>query len=92
MRQEISLCGIWRFQIDAYEDGEQLGYAEEHCDTRFWREVYVPCAFDDIAPEMSGYEDVGWFRRTFTLEGDAAQQCVALRFEGVNYNAQVWVT
>lgn len=91
MRREMDLCGIWRFQIDAYEDGDRLGYAEEQCDTRFWREARVPCAFDDIAPEMRGYEGVGWFRRTFTLEEDATLQYVALRFEGVNYNAQVWV-
>lgn len=91
MRRVYDLCGVWRFQIDAYEEGERLGYAAEHCDIRYWREVLVPCAFDDIAPEMCGYEGVGWFRREFELMEDPSLRYVALQFEGVNYNAQVWV-
>ncbi len=43
----IELAGLWRFQPDAYEDGERLGYQEPDLDLRCWCEVAVPCAFDD---------------------------------------------
>ncbi len=90
-RHSIDLTGLWRFQPDAFGDGERMGYPRPDCDTRFWREVSVPIAFDDCLPELRGYEGAGWFRCDFELPEACASQRLSLRFEGVNYNAQVWV-
>lgn len=91
MRETSLIRGPWRFQIDAYEDGEALGYGHDECDTRLWREVPVPIAFDDCGPAMAGYEGVGWFRTEFALTEAQCSRFPAMRFEGVNYNARVWV-
>lgn len=90
-RHSINLAGVWRFQPDASGDGERMGYHRPECDTRFWREVSVPIAFDDCLPELTGYEGAGWFRCEFELSEECASQHLSLRFEGVNNNAQVWV-
>lgn len=90
-RHSIDLAGVWRFQPDAFGDGEGMGYHRPECDTRFWREVSIPIAFDDCLPELKGYEGAGWFRCDFELPEECASQHLSLRFEGVNYNAQVWV-
>jgi len=87
----MDLNGLWRFQVDAYEDGEMLGYQAEDCDTRLWREAEVPCSFDECHPAMAAYEGVGWYRRTLHIPEEWCARHLALRFEGVNYNAQVWV-
>jgi beta-glucuronidase len=87
----IDLCGLWRFQPDAFDDGERMGYAQAQVDTRRWREVAVPCAFDDISPQLAAYEGVGWFRRTFDVPAEWLNEHIVLRFEGVNYNAHVCV-
>jgi GNAT superfamily N-acetyltransferase len=42
-------------------------------------------------PQLASYEGMGWFRRSFTLPADWTGQHLALRLEGVNYNAAVWV-
>jgi beta-glucuronidase len=88
---QMDLTGLWHFQPDAFDDGERLGYQNADVDTRRWRDVHVPCAFDDCLPQLAAYEGKGWFRRAFELPADWANDHLALRFEGVNYNAAVWV-
>ncbi|MCL4505533.1 MAG: GNAT family N-acetyltransferase [Chloroflexi bacterium] len=90
-RNAIDLTGLWRFQPDAFEDGERMGYHSSDLDTRLWREVGVPCAFDDCIPQMAAYEGMGWFRRTFDAPVEWLAGHVVLQFEGVNYNTAVWV-
>ncbi|MCS7060668.1 MAG: GNAT family N-acetyltransferase [Anaerolineae bacterium] len=90
-RHSIDLCGVWRFQPDPNQTGEQLGYHLADCDTRRWREVRVPIAFDDCLPELTGYEGAGWFRCILDLPEECAAQHLSLRFEGVHDNARVWV-
>ncbi len=91
MREEIGLSGLWRFQPDAYDEGEERGWAAPDCDCRLWREVSVPCSFDDCGPGMASYEGAAWFRRTVEVPGSWRGRRVVARFEGVNYHARVWV-
>src|SRR5512146_1614723 len=88
-RETLDLTGLWRFAPDAFDDGEKLGYQATEVDTRRWREVNLPCTFDDCLPQLAGYEGMGWFRRTFDVPADWLAQNLSLRFEGVNYNAKV---
>jgi beta-galactosidase/beta-glucuronidase/GNAT superfamily N-acetyltransferase len=90
-RDSIDLTGLWRFAPDAFGDGERQGYAAVEVDTRRWREVHVPCTFDDCLPQLAAYEGKGWFRREIDLPADWLGRHLSLRFEGVNYDAQVWV-
>ncbi|HEY3343058.1 MAG TPA: GNAT family N-acetyltransferase, partial [Anaerolineae bacterium] len=76
---------------DAFDDGECMGYAAAGLDTRRWREVSVPCTFDDCLPQLASYEGKGWFRREIDVPADWLNRHLVLRFEGVNYDARVWV-
>ncbi len=90
-RPKIDLSGIWRFQPDPGNEGEQLGYPDpDHDDVR-WRQARVPGCFDLIAPELADYEGVGWYRRSFVPPASWADRRVVLHFEGVHYHASVWV-
>ena len=91
INDEMDLTGLWRFQPDAFNEGERLGYAAVACETRLWREVSVPCAFDDCMPALAAYEGAGWFRREIELPMDWHDDEVVLRFEGVNTTATVWI-
>ena len=90
-RDSIDLSGLWRFAPDAFDDGERMGYAAAEVDTRRWREVSVPCTFDDCLPQLAAYEGKGWFRREIDVPADWLARHLSLRFEGVNYDAKVWV-
>lgn len=91
MREEIDVTGLWRFQPDAYDEGERRGFFEPGFDCARWREVRVPCCFDECGPGMASYEGAGWFRRTLELPVVWRDRRVVARFEGVNYHARVWV-
>jgi beta-glucuronidase len=90
-RERIDLTGLWRFQPDAADTGEAGGYASPDHDTRFWREVMVPCALDACLPGMDFYCGTGWFRRRFSVPDEWQSRRVVLRFEGVNFHSAVWV-
>lgn len=88
---EINLTGLWRFQPDAFNEGERLGYQQASFDVRLWREVSVPCSFDECIPQLAAYEGAGWYRRVINVSPVWAGSNCLLRFEGVNYNATIWV-
>ena len=88
---ELALDGAgWRFHPDPLGEGELLDWHSPAHDAQAWTQVAVPIVFDRCAPELAGYEGVGWFRRVFrTIEtlGDAPVLC----FGAVNNRAKVWL-
>lgn len=84
----IDLTGPWRFIPDPMREGESLGYHDPGHDTRVWREVELPATFDECLPALVSYEGPAWFRRSFEWDGKGVP---TLRFEGVNYDADVWI-
>lgn len=90
-RQVADLSGVWRFQVDVAGEGELLRYHLPECDTRMWGEVSVPCTWENCLPLLHGYEGAGWFRREFDLRADEIDAWPVIRFEGVNYTADVWI-
>jgi GNAT superfamily N-acetyltransferase len=91
LRETLDLTGVWRFLVDPYVEGEKAGYSQPDPDVRLWREVAVPSAFDACAPGMTAYQGAGWFVRRFDAPAEWRGRRVAVRFEGVNYNAAVWL-
>jgi hypothetical protein len=90
-RAQISLSGNWGFQADRQDLGEaEMWFAADH-DVTSWPGVEVPIAFDTCGPEMTRYVGVGWFRKCITVPESFRGRRVALHFEGINYNARVWV-
>ncbi len=91
MREHLDLTGLWRCQPAPYDEGEEEGYCALDYDATRWREVAVPSSFDQVAPGMESYEGTCWYRRWFEVPADWRGKRVAVRFEGVNYHAQVWL-
>jgi beta-galactosidase len=50
--------------------------------------VTVPSVWDRWVPD---YDGVGWYRRTFDAAPELADRHAELRFEGVDYVAEVWL-
>ena len=90
-RERVDLCGLWRAQPDPAGEGEGAGYAGVGYDERFWREVRLPGAFDDLHPDLGGYEGTVWFRRHVVVPASWQDKRVVLRCEGANYHATFWV-
>jgi beta-glucuronidase len=91
VRESTDLSGRWWFQPDPAGEGVHRGWFRPECDVRHWREVGVPASFDTCMPILEAYEGDGWFRRVFSVPADWRGRRVALRFEGVNYHASVWL-
>jgi beta-galactosidase len=93
--RRLSFNDGWRFQKGDAPGAEQPGYAGA-----VWREVRLPHdwaiegPFDrNINPDAGAlpYFGVGWYRKTFTLVGDAAGKHFAIEFDGAMSNAYVWL-
>jgi beta-glucuronidase len=91
LRQEIDLSGRWRFQVDLWDEGWQVGFFSTDFPTQDWREVSLPRAFDDCAPGMYKFRGICWFSRQFQVPVAMRGRRVVVHFEGVNYNSSVWV-
>ncbi|MCS5736028.1 glycosyl hydrolase 2 galactose-binding domain-containing protein [Herbiconiux daphne] len=106
-RRTLDLAGEWLWRADPHDLGEhypaQLAYTHAH-DARWpeppagtttgWAATAVPGRWP--RPEADG--DVVWFRRSFDAGDGLANAAAAdaslrtvLRFEGVNYLADVWL-
>ena len=90
-RETIDLSGSWRLQLDPQNEGERAGWAGADYDDGRWREVSVPCSLERGHPDIEWYVGAGWYRRRFHVPQSWEGRRVALRFEGVNYHAAVWV-
>ncbi|MHC4983617.1 MAG: glycoside hydrolase family 2 protein [Planctomycetota bacterium] len=91
MREEIDITGTWKFHVDAHDEGEQGGYPSARHDAGRWREVTVPCCFEDCARGLDFYEGAGWFRRLVLVPDEWRGRRVVIRFEGANYHTKLWV-
>ena len=90
-RIEIDLNGWWRFCVDSLNRGEASGWFEPASDKSYWTLVKVPIAFDNCAPGLDRYSGAGWFAKEINIPESLRGRRVVLHFEGINYNAKVWL-
>ncbi|MEI6784188.1 MAG: glycoside hydrolase family 2 TIM barrel-domain containing protein, partial [Verrucomicrobiota bacterium] len=90
-RAQINLSGIWSFQVDRQNAGETNSWFADEYDVKSWREVDVPVAFDNCGPDMDRYIGVGWFCKHVHVPESFRGRRIVLHFEGINYNAKVWL-
>lgn len=87
----ILLGGTWLFRFDSDQTGIQQGFASR-ASTAGWSPVSVPNAWnanDDSSASMGG--TVAWYRKDFRLPSSSPALAWIVRFESVNYRAQVWL-
>ncbi len=85
------LGGDWLFHNDVADTGSRDGLPTDHS-TAGWSPVAVPNAFNagtTSRAEMTGHPT--WYRKDFKLPSASARLGWVVRFESVNYTAQVWL-
>jgi len=91
MPESRVLSDNWRFQPDPVGEGELLGYHLSDIDDSLWKEVTIPCIFDDIGSEFKSYEGCGWFRCDFNIKNSELSLRILLYFGACNYRTKVYV-
>jgi beta-galactosidase len=95
-RQRISMDSGWRFSLVDSPGAERAGF-----DDASWSPVDLPHdwsiygAFDQNAPASGGGAylptGIGWYRKTFTVPDSFKAKQVAIDFDGVYENSDVWI-
>ncbi len=87
----LSLNGAWEFRFDPQDRGLDEGW--QRSETPWPLEITVPFCWES---KLSGVHDlsgqqIGWYRRKIDIPSAWAGKHVWIRFEAVDWEAQVWV-
>ncbi|HZO36131.1 MAG TPA: glycoside hydrolase family 2 TIM barrel-domain containing protein [Solirubrobacteraceae bacterium] len=83
--------GQWMFRLDKAEAGLKQGF-QKSTSTVGWQSVAVPNTWNVNDNTNEGFSGtVGWYRKDFKLPSAASALSWVVRFESVNYRAQVWL-
>ena len=89
-----NLNGRWQFRFDGQDQGIREGWEKPDA-TGFDRTIVVPFPWESELSEIhqpKGAPKIGWYRRKFTVPKDfPADQRIWLRFEAVDWRADIWV-
>lgn len=90
MKQILSLDGTWSVIFDPDNQGQMHDYRHRE---KFHRhadivQVAVPACLEEFVRD---YEGVAWYGKIVTLPQSWRGKTVRIRFEAVNYRAEVWV-
>ncbi|MDF2713802.1 MAG: glycoside hydrolase family 2 [Paenibacillus sp.] len=86
----LNLNGKWEFEFDDERIGDenQWGLGTK----AFSRQIQVPFAYQSKLSGIgeTGFHDLVWYRRSFTIPADWSNQSIVLHFGAVDYAATVW--
>ena len=88
-RRTSLLNGIWRYRTDPDNIGETQHYYDQSPEGEVWPEVPVPSHW--YKTEIGDYHGVIWFSRTFEVDSILEDDECFVRFEAVDYIADVWL-
>ncbi|MFD1718432.1 glycoside hydrolase family 2 protein [Georgenia deserti] len=89
-RPTAALNGTWKYRLDDEPDGAAAEkYARADHDDSSWPELDLPTNW--YLTEIGDYFGTVWFRRHFTVPDELAGGRLFVRFEAVDYYADVWV-
>lgn len=84
-RQMIDLSGFWSIRFDPDDSGSfGAGFADGEI-------IAVPASWNDQINERRDYLGTAWYQTTFALPWGWRGQRIHLRFNSVNYLAEVWL-
>ncbi|MGE5680422.1 MAG: sugar-binding domain-containing protein, partial [Bacillota bacterium] len=83
----ISLNGKWRFAIDS------MGVYNISTISKMtsWRDAEVPLSWQVQFPELRDYQGIAWYKKQFDFPGMGSDQTAKVRFEAVDYIAEVFI-
>lgn len=85
---KIDLGGKWKFKTDVYNVGKQQNWVKS--EKHNWDVMNVPGCWNTHL-EYSQYTGVAWYATSFTTATVATNEDVILTFEGVYFDATVWL-
>jgi beta-galactosidase len=88
--ETVSLCGLWWFQTDSGNVGEEQRWYGRDDSIAAWHKVRVPHTWQ-IDPAFVEYRGVAWYRRTFDAPSEWQNSTVRIEFEAVFHTASIWV-
>jgi beta-glucuronidase len=86
------LDGGWLYRADSSGVGISRGFWRDVASTAGWSAVSVPNAYNagnDSTASFIG--SIGWYRKDFYVPSGPAGERWIVRFESVNYGAEVWL-
>ncbi len=89
-REKVDLSGFWHFKVDPEKKGEEEQWFE-HPSVQRWDKIYAPAPWNEQDSEYTWYMGTAWYTREFSIPEDWADKIVLAVFEGVNYEAKVWI-
>lgn len=86
----------WKFALNDQPGAEVAGYNDDE-----WRTLNLPhdfsiehafdSAYQTKAAGAYAYSGIGWYRKHFTLQKNTEGKRVAIRFNGIYRNSDVWI-
>jgi len=86
-RQTLDLSGFWEFAFDPDDQGAEAGWPEGFTG----RPIAVPASWNDQFAEGRDFLGPAWYQTCFDLSWGWGERRVNLRFNSVNYLAEVWL-
>src|SRR5689334_20441254 len=86
-RQQVDLSGIWDLRFDPQNEGEwHTGFTDA-------RPVAVPASWNEQFEDGRDYLGITWYQTSFSIPWgwQSDNHAIRLRFESVNYLAEVWL-
>src|SRR5512143_1350593 len=89
-RQSVDLSGFWDFSFDPDHRGDAQGWQTGLPNAR---PIAVPASWNDQFENGRDYLGAAWYQTRFDLPWgwNAARQRISVRFNSVNYLAEVWL-
>jgi beta-glucuronidase len=87
-RQVTDLSGFWDFRFDPEDRGKTEGWQNGFPGAR---PIAVPASWNDQLDEGRDFLGPAWYRTEFTLPDFWRENAALLRFDSVNYIAEVWL-
>jgi len=88
LRNVLDISGIWDFQLDPQEEGEDKRWFQA---LPAPRPIPVPCSWNDLFDDARDYLGLAWYRRETYVPPSWRGQRIFLRVGSANYAAKVWV-
>lgn len=89
VRATLSLTGKWAYLKDPKRRGEKQRLFSPRLSRRNWGELDLPANW--YKTEVGDYHGVIWFAREFELPAEMKGRELTLRFNAVDYIAEVWL-
>lgn len=87
-RNLLDLSGLWQFQLDPKDEGEQGRWFNALPAPRL---IPVPCSWNDLFDDAKNYLGTAWYSQETWISQGWRGQRVFIRVGSANYAAKVWV-